>query len=526
MKKFYSLFLAILLGGTTVIAAENVVDTITLNDGNKTPCHAESIVTRRAGDNDADWTQWLEMGSVNVTYCGAIYTNVNPELPILMRASVSEPGHMQYRIDGYLLTNVSSEEARPLIIDIIDDRLYVYPQQLPKLKVNNEDGTPFEGTLYVTDYSSYLDMVGLRDLYEFDTEKLSFDLWLIYYDNNGNTLGDGTNIIEKVRLNLPGWIKPPVIFTVGGDTDSAVMPVEIGEAVDHYDYAVVKGGGYDADDRSLGQRVAEKDKTLAITTSDPTDPDIKFTEGEGRYTIGFTTYDAEGNPLSISNGIIYYMPEDAANWQPIGKRTIIDGFLPDVYHFESTPYQVEIEKSLVTDGLYRIVDIYGKTYPHASRIIERTTDFPVYTYLHCENPEACYISETSTGVIFDSSGEVTVSSTPEDYFIRHGYDLDAAIKLMPEGFGKLSEGVCTFTAGSLKASAHILLEAGYGWLDTGKESPLVIYLDAEASIDTVTENISDKSAEYFNLQGIRIVNPQEGNIYIMRSGGICKKVIK
>ena len=154
MKKFYSLFLAILLGGTTVIAAENVVDTIKLNDGDKTPCHAESIVTRRAGDNDADWTQWLDMGSVNVTYCGAIYTNVNPELPILMRASVSEPGHMQYRIDGYLLTNVSTEEARPLIIDIIDDRLYVYPQQLPKLKVNNEDGTPFEGTLYVTDYSS------------------------------------------------------------------------------------------------------------------------------------------------------------------------------------------------------------------------------------------------------------------------------------------------------------------------------------------------------------------------------------
>ncbi len=89
MKKFYSLFLAILLGGTTVIAAENVVDTITLNDGEKTPCHAESIITRRAGDNDADWTQWLDMGSVNVTYCGAIYTNVNPELPKLRVASSS-----------------------------------------------------------------------------------------------------------------------------------------------------------------------------------------------------------------------------------------------------------------------------------------------------------------------------------------------------------------------------------------------------------------------------------------------------
>lgn len=526
MKKFYSLFLAALLACLSATATGNIVSTLSFTTPGK-DAHAPKVpVVSRADDDDTSWTQWLDMGTVNVTYCGAIYQNINPELPILMRASTADANHVQYRIDGYLLSNIDPEACRPLVIDIIDGRLYVYPQELPQLKVNNADGTPFTGKLYVADASTYLDMVGLRDFYEFDTEKLNFDLWLTYYDDQGNTLGDGEHIIEYVKFNLPAWIKPPVIFTVGGDTDTATIPVEIGEAVDHYDYAIVKGGGYDADDRFLGQRVADKDETLDIKTSAPVNPEVKFTEGEGRYTIGFTTYDADGNALYMSTGVIYYMPEDAANWQSIGKRKITDGFLPDVYGHEPIPYEVEVEKSLVTEGLYRVVNMYGDTHPYAAEIWEHTLDFPVYTYFHCEDPEACYISETSTGTIFDASGEVTISSVPEAYFVRHGYDMEAARKLYPDGFGKLTGGTYTFPSGSLIASAFVLLEANYGWLEVGKGNPLTLQIYPEASIDTVQEEISDEMPEYFNLQGMKIVNPETGNIYIMRKGGICKKVIK
>ncbi len=526
MKRFYLLVIATIITSVSISASDNVVDAISLAPTcENTASHIRKMPVN-ASDDDASWTQWLDMGTVNVTYCGAIYTNVNPELPILMRASVSEPGHVQYRIDGYLLSNISPAESRPLIIDIIDCKLYVYPQQLPKLKVNNADGTPFEGTLWVADYSTYLDMVGLRNFYEFDTEELSFDLWLAYYDDNDNMLGDGVNVIEKVRFNLPGWIKPPVIYTVGGDTDTATVPVEIGEAVDHYDYAIVKGGGFDDAGNFLGKRVADKDPSLDIETSSPVNPEVKFTEGEGRYTIGFATYDANGKLLSMSSGPIYYMPEDAANWEPIGKRKITDGFLPDAYHHEPISYEVEVEKSLITEGLFRVVDMYGDTHPYAANIIERTVDFPVYTYFHCEDPEACYISESTTGVIFDSSGEVTISSVPEAYFIRNGYDLSAAKELYPDGFGRLVGGTYTFSKGSLIASAHILLEAGYGWLEVGKISPLTLQIYPEASItQPEAENINEP-AEYFNLQGIRVVNPQEGGIYIVRQGSECKKIIK
>lgn len=526
MKIFYSLFLAVLLATAPAVAGDNVIPSITLTSADSN--HNSPVIAARAnaGEDDSAWTQWLDMGTVNVTYCGAIYTNINPELPILMRASTTDPDHVQYRIDGYLLTNVSGDTNRPLVIDIIDGSLYVYPQELPKLNVNNSDGTPFEGVLYVSDYSTYLDMVGLRDFYEFDTDKLNFDLWLAYYDQDGNMLGDGKKVVEEVRFNIPAWIKPPVLHTVGGEDDRTVLPVEIGEAVDHYDYAVVKGGGYDSKGNFLGQRVADKDKSLDIKTSGPVNPEIIFTEGEGRYTVGFATYDAKGKLLTMSTGPLYYMPEDADNWEPIGKRKITDGFLPDVYGHAPTPYEVEVEKSLVTEGLYRVVDMYGDSHPYAADIKEHTLDFPVYTYFHCEDPDACYISETSTGVIFDASGEIAVSSIPESYLVRYGNDIESAKKQHPGSFGKLVGGTYTFPKGSLIATATVLLEAGYGWLDVGATAPLTLQIFPEATIDSVTGDMSEEPVEYFNLQGIRVVNPEEGNIYIMRQGGICKKVIR
>lgn len=348
---------------------------------------------------------------------------------------------------------------------------------------------------------------------------------LTYYDDRGNTLGTGIST-ELVRFNVPGWIKPPVLFSVGGNDVSATVPVEIGAAVDHYDYTIVKGGGYDDDDNFLGQRVANKDESLDIKTSSPVDPEVSFTGGEGRYTIGFAAYDADGKLLSMSSGAIYYMPEDAANWQPVGKRKITDGYLVDVYGFELIPYEVELEKSLLTEGLYRVADIYGDNHPYADKIKEHTLDFPSYTYFHCEDPEACYISETPTGTVFDASGEIVLSSIPEAYFIRHGYDMDAAKNAVPGGFGKIIGGTCVFPSGSLTATSYILLEANYGWLDVGRENIMTLQIDPEAGINTVEEENSDKMAEYFNLQGIKIVNPQKGNVYIMLKDGISKKVIK
>lgn len=135
MKKFYSLFLAALLACLSATATGNIVSTLSFTTPGKDAHAPKAPVVSRADDDDTSWTQWLDMGTVNVTYCGAIYQNINPELPILMRASTADANHVQYRIDGYLLSNIDPEACRPLVIDIIDGRLYVYPQELSLIHI-------------------------------------------------------------------------------------------------------------------------------------------------------------------------------------------------------------------------------------------------------------------------------------------------------------------------------------------------------------------------------------------------------
>ena len=41
----------------------------------------------------------------------------------------------------------------------------------------------------------------------------------------------------------------------------------------------------------------------------------------------------------------------------------------------------------------------------------------------------------------------------------------------------------------------------------------------------VQDEDADAKAELYNLQGIRVVNPQEGQLYILRKGSSSRKVV-
>lgn len=43
--------------------------------------------------------------------------------------------------------------------------------------------------------------------------------------------------------------------------------------------------------------------------------------------------------------------------------------------------------------------------------------------------------------------------------------------------------------------------------------------------ETKNRENADAKAELFNLQGIRIANPQEGQLYILRKGNSVRKVV-
>ncbi len=499
-----------------------------LSTAKTAPAEKAGLHGLKASDSgdDSDWSSWIDLGTVDVTYSKAIYQNTNSGLTLSMRASLSATDHLQYKIDGYLLTNVEGEEARPLIIDIIGGQVYVYSQELPKLTVKNADGTPFEGKLFVADIATYFEYEDYRILNKYSDNPYSFELWLAYYDGEGNLLGDGENFLETVKFNLPDAIKVPLFQTVGGNSGMGFLPVTTGESVNMLTYAIAKGSGADASGKSIEERVAANDETLTIMTQMAGQPMLTFSDGPGRYTIGLAAYDIDGNLLSTASCPVYNMPEDSWDWESVGDCLITDAFLPDVYGHEPTPYRVKVEKSLSTEGLYRVTDIYGATHPYAATIQERTVDFPVYTYFHCEDADACYISESPTGVIFDPSGEVFITSTAEYYALQMGIYTADLKEMGFESYGNLANGVITFPTGSLMATSTLLLENGYGWLEVGSSNALTLDLNsATSAIESITGSVDESPTRYFNLQGIEVASPESGSLYIKRQGGHSEKII-
>ena len=56
-----------------------------------------------------------------------------------------------------------------------------------------------------------------------------------------------------------------------------------------------------------------------------------------------------------------------------------------------------------------------------------------------------------------------------------------------------------------------------------RASTILVTKTSPAGVDDVTTDAG--VTEYFNLQGIRVDNPQRGQIYIMRRNGVVSKVV-
>ena len=97
-------------------------------------------------------------------------------------------------------------------------------------------------------------------------------------------------------------------------------------------------------------------------------------------------------------------------------------------------------------------------------------------------------------------------------------------EMMPEAFGTLSDGVITFPAGTLMATATVLLDNGYDWLAVGSQGAFKIVLpDKDGIADIATDD--NAPVEYYNLQGIRVDNPVPGTLYIRRQGSEATKIV-
>ena len=90
-------------------------------------------------------------------------------------------------------------------------------------------------------------------------------------------------------------------------------------------------------------------------------------------------------------------------------------------------------------------------------------------------------------------------------------------------FGKDSKGVMKFT----QAEVGSTIEANKAYLQIGGTSirAFALGLDDNPDVSGIEDvNVNDGEVEYYNLQGVKVENPEKG-IYIMKQGGKTSKVV-
>lgn len=492
------------------------------------------------------WGEWSEAGTSTVTFPEEefLYTGTADNVPTFIRTDENDPTHKQYRFDGLLATNtVADISPEPLYVDVYGDQVTVYNQQLPPISLGEYDEY-YPGPFAICDFAVLYDIEHYRELNQYRANPMSMTLNLCIYDESQGEY-EGLIFMGEVgiKLNLKQAFSIPETCVIGGDMGMGLLKVDNkDEDVWSIQYAIIKGDGnvinfdtYDYD--TIIDRIIDKDESLMIMYWMAGDIMATPMEGPGVYTLGAVAYDEYDQVLSTATCTVYNMPNESWNWKSLGNATVSEDFLREVFtmnldnagiaHDTPAEYEVEIQESNSTPGLYRLVNMYGPSHPYAA-IFEYLNEFPVYTYIDCSDPQLCYIYNMPTGFIVkgDTSGEIALGCEPSIYF-DEGFPYDMIVEEMPEAFGKLADGTITFTPSQIYLSVPVYKEyLGYDWFgaEMFTKNDFTIKLPAGSGI--AAPEASSENGVYYDLNGNRVDAPAKGGVYILRKADSVEKIIK
>ena len=194
---------------------------------------------------------------------------------------------------------------------------------------------------------------------------------------------------------------------------------------------------------------------------------VTFADGEAEAPITIT-YNPEdlqygtynGGTISVANedydttyGIGSFTFEaGATEWMDINTNKSTGAFRDDAISsllgIEPPTFEVKIQKSVVEEGKYRILNPYKAWADEYAEKNEATYDgADHYWVINATDPDYVYMEPCETGVDL-GLGAVTATSFVANY-LSQGVTLDKIKTAKPELFGKLEKGVITMPAKSL-----------------------------------------------------------------------------
>lgn len=235
-------------------------------------------------------------------------------------------------------------------------------------------------------------------------------------------------------------------------------------------------------------------------------------EKPGTYYVGMIAY-AEGE---IKGSYVVQIKSYGNDWVETGSVYILDGWLVGGAGYDPSEYVWETKyyTSASNKGLIRIYDMYGGEAPTAE-FAQAKNDI----FVNIFDPEYVVIEPQYTGNDFFSDGTAYIANAASIYPL-FGYDKDYVIEQGQVSTYDFESGIISIPSKACK----IDFGADY-WYYTSSEAAFQFDPAPDAGVQEVIADKADEKTEYFNLQGMKISNPQAGSLYIVRKGNDVKKTI-
>ena len=207
---------------------------------------------------------------------------------------------------------------------------------------------------------------------------------------------------------------------------------------------------------------------------------------------------------------------DENGWSDAVTGTMVDNILGPTFNGQPTTYNVQVKKNFTTNS-YLIIDPWRGFFDQIGGEGQTSPSMEI----DATDPSNLMITYTNTGINGgEAVGNYEVLSMSYWYF-EDSLDCPEEYKIFVTEEGENT--VITFPYHSMVLHASISGDYYYASLD---ESTITFptISDEQSGIEDVIVN-NDAKVEYFNLQGMRVENPAQGQILIKRQGTTVNKVI-
>lgn len=226
-------------------------------------------------------------------------------------------------------------------------------------------------------------------------------------------------------------------------------------------------------------------------------------------------------------------PDDSDFWETIGMAKYTDDLMTLLYekNAPNPTWEVEMQRYKNDATMYRLVNPYaGWDNPFSDVYYDSGKNYYMVVYTMPALGLAC-IGDFETGVSLNGMGKMGI--TTDAYYLSSMYGLDFTAQIMPEIFPRFDGKSVTYPATlSLEGENYPSMMA---WFGTYSETGLyavnshgkfrIEFPSEENAVEGVGADSLDCEPEYFNLQGVRLANPEKGSVVIKKQGGKTEKMI-